>query len=428
MVDSPLKAIDQIMDTAVCFECVEDFYLKEIIKNEGEPLSCSVCGEESNNAFTVDEVGKLMEPIMREHFWRGPEVKKFGDNDEEWWEQEGEPISWAVQEVLGQYFEFEDEIVDAVIEAEDCWPQDGDDCFWDNTSLYIESRVKLGHYFAEWQFTLDELKHRRRFFSPSAEALFGKLFAGVEELKTWDDNKPVVINLPTNTKMFRARICNSQSMLRDIYSDPFKHVGPTPKDYARSGRMNPEGVVVFYGAMEEDTCLAEMRPALGNDIAIITLETNEPLRLLDFSRLEHALSEKELSYFQPDFTEQVETQAFLRHIHKLISQPVVPGRESDYLITQTMSEYLAHVHDSPFDGILFASAQREKGTNVVLFAQPNLITDSLAESFRLTYIAESVSLFSTTSIKYEHIKLDVYQGADGEPIIYHEHGGEIDDE
>ncbi len=423
-----LNTIDPMMDTAVCFECVEDFYLKKIIEDGGEPRRCSVCGEERNNAFTVNELGKLMEPIMRKHFCHGPEVKKFGDNDEEWWEPEGEPISWAVQEVLGQYFKFEDEIVDAVIEAEDCWPQDGDECFWDNTSSYIESRIKLGHYFAEWQYTLDELKHKRRFFSPSARTLFEKLFDDVDDLKSWEDDQPVVINLPTNTKLFRARICISQSMLSDIFTDPFKYVGPPPKDYARSGRMNSEGVVVFYGAMEEDTCLAEMRPALGNDIALITLETTEPLRLLDFSRLERARGGKALSYFQPDFTEQVEKRAFLRHIHRLISQPIVPGREFDYLITQTMSEYLAHVHDKPFDGILFASAQREKGTNVVLFVQSDLLTDSLAEALRLTYVPDSVSLYSTTTIKYNHIKLDVYLDEDGKPTIYQEYGDDMDDE
>jgi hypothetical protein len=152
------------MDKAICFECVEDCYLKQIIKDEGELLKCSIRGEENNNAITIEQLGKLMEPIMREHVSLGPTVKKFGNEDEEWWGQEGDSMSWAVQEVLGQYFDFEDEIVDAVIEAEDAWPPDGDEAFWDRTSLYVESRVSLGHYFAEWQWTLDELKHSRRFF------------------------------------------------------------------------------------------------------------------------------------------------------------------------------------------------------------------------------------------------------------------------
>lgn len=430
MVANHFNIIDPMMGKAVCFECVEDYYLKKIIKDEGEILKCSVCGEENSNAFTVEQLGKLMEPIMREHFWLGPEVKKFGDNDDEWWEQEGEPMSWAVQEVLGQYFEFEDEIVDAMIEAEDCWPQDGDECFWDKTNLYIESRIKLGHYFAEWQHTLDELKHSRRFFSPAAQTIFNKLFEGVEDMKSWNgkSSKPVVRQLPAGTKMFRARICKSRSELRDIYNDPFKHVGPPPKEYARAGRMNPEGVTVFYGARDENTCLAEMRPALGNDTAIITLETTEPIRVLDFSRLEKVWGGNVLSYFQPDFTDQVEKRAFLRRIHRLISQHIVPGRESDYVITQTMSEYLAHVHHKSFDGILFASAQRKNGINVVLFAKPDLLTDAFSEAFRLSYIPDSLRIFSTTSIKYKHRKVNVFVDHDGEPNTYQEPIDEIEDD
>jgi hypothetical protein len=418
------------MGHAVCCECVEDFYLKKIIGEEGVPIECSVCGDDTHNAFTVEELGKLMEPIMRDHFVLGPTVKKFGEDDSEWWDQEGDPMSWAVQEVLGQYFDFEDEIVDAVSEAEDCWPPDGDEPFWDTTSLYVESRVNLGAYFSNWQFTLDELKHGRRFFSPAAQALFGELFDGVEHLKKWygKSAQPVVRQLAVGTKLFRARICNSRSMLNDIYMDPFKHVGPPPKENARSGRMNAEGVVVFYGAREEDTCLAEMRPALGNDLAIITLETTEPLYVLDFSRLEQARSGETLSYFQPDFTEQVEKRAFLRHIHRLISQPIVPGRESDYLITQTMSEYLAHMHHKPFDGILFASAQREKGTNVVLFPKRELLAGSAADAFKLSYVPESIRLFSTTSIKYKHALVNVVVGEDGMPWVFNGHGGEIEDE
>ena len=48
--------------------------------------------------------------------------------------------------------------MDAVIEAEDVWPPDGDVPFFDNTSNYVESRIKLTHYYAQWDHLLDELK------------------------------------------------------------------------------------------------------------------------------------------------------------------------------------------------------------------------------------------------------------------------------
>ena len=144
------------------------------------------------------------------------------------------------------------------------------------------------------------------------------------------------------------------------------------------------------------------------------MQTTKPLRLLDFALLERASAGKALSYFQPDFAVQVEKRAFLlRNLHRLISQSVTPGREADYLITQTMTEYLAYLHQQPFDGILFQSVQREGGTNVVLFADPT------SKAFPLTYIDASVSLFATDDIKYTHRKQDV-RVTNGKAQILHD--------
>jgi hypothetical protein len=410
------------MSHAVCYECVEDYYLKKIIADEGVLIECSVCASTDKNAFTVEQMGKLMEPIMREHFSLGQDMKMFGEDDSEWWGQDGEPMSWAVQEVLGQYFDFEAEIVDAVCAAEDCWPPDGDTPLWDQTSMYVESRVQIRAYYAEWNYTLEELRHRRRFFSPAAQTLFSKLFDGIDQLKAWGGGKflPVARTLPNGTKLYRARICNQHTTFTDIYQDPFKHVGPPPNEGARSSRMNVEGVVVFYGAREEKTALAELRPAIGNEVAVITVATTSPLRILDFTRLEQARGGKALSYFQPDFTEEVEKRKFLQRLHHLISQPVIPGLESDYLITQTMAEYLAHVHQEPFDGILFASAQRAKGTNIVLFAAPSFITESVADSFRIKYVDGTLRLFATEAIKHTHREVTFSIDDEGNPRIHHE--------
>lgn len=417
------------MEHAICVECATDVHLKKLIEENSEDLECSVCGESESPAIGVVELGKLIEPIMREHFQPGPQIRRFGEDDKDWWEQEGELISWAVQEVLGQYFDFEDEIVSAVIDAEDVRPQDGEEPYWDDTSLYVETRVRGGHLYEEWRCTLHELKHGRRFFSPAAQALFTRLFTGVEQQKAWIDGKfePVIYLLPAETELHRARVCNSRPLLSDIMADPFKQVGPPPKEAARAGRMNADGVPVFYCALDKDTCLAEMRPALRNELAVITVRTAQPLRMLDFSRLEAARGGTALSYLQPDFTQEVEKSAFLRRLHSLVSQPIVPGHEADYLITQTMAEYLAHVHKEPFDGILFASAQKAGGLNVVLFAERKLLEPTAAQAFRIDYVEGSVGIHTTRKIEYAHEELHVTIGSSGEVYLHDDFGGEDDD-
>jgi hypothetical protein len=136
-----------------------------------------------------------MEPIMREHFELGPQIMKFGEADKDWWEQDGDPISYVVQEVLRQQFDFEDETVDAIVDADDYRPQDGEAPYWDTTSLYVPTGVQTGHYFADWHSTLSELKHGRRFFSPSVTALFEKLFDGIGDLRATMGRPPGFLSL-----------------------------------------------------------------------------------------------------------------------------------------------------------------------------------------------------------------------------------------
>jgi len=165
--------------------------------------------------------------------------------------------------------------------------------------------------------------------------------------------------------------------------------------------MSADGISIFYGATDKDTCLAELRPAIGQQSAVITLHTSEALRILDFTRMPKVY--KALSFFQPDFDEQAEKLSFLRILGTLISRPVTPGQELDYLITQTMMEYLAHVYRDPvegksFDGVVFQSAQRRDGRNVVLF--PRMKKDQPV--FPIKYVMDSLTIHSTDTIAYKH--------------------------
>jgi RES domain len=418
--------------SAVCWRCIEDEYLQKMIREDGAPKECSLCKRTDENAFGPEELAQLVEDIMQGYFVHGRIVKKFGDkkfvedDDGEWWEQEGDPLSVHLQEVVGQYLGFEDEIVDALKANESVRPQDGEEPFFDSSQQYVSVPSDTYRYIQLWDGVLNQLKHRRRFFSSSAKELFTDLFKGVENRTRWaprsappGEDGNVVWNLPHGSELYRARICSSPEVTKSVLAEPFKNVGPPPPEKARSGRMNPEGVPVFYGSLDWETSLAETRPALGNDTAVIKLVTTKALRLLDFIRL--GSSYARLSYFQPDFVDEYERGAFLQSLQRLISQPIVPGRESDYIITQTLAEYLAHVHEQPFDGILFDSVQRDKGTNIVLFPDVD-------GGFPLSYVDNSVALYSTRSINYVHEELFVVLMPDGDLFFSRHDESHRDDE
>ena len=408
-------------EIAICANCIDDEHLSAIVLDEGAPRRCSLCGNSKTAAFTVGDLGKLLEPLLRERLSLGGEVRVFHGIDDEkgGYEQQGDPLDYFVAEALGQDFDFLDDIVAAVIAAEDVWPPDGEEAFFEDYYNYVPRSVFVYEMLDEWQMVQDELRSSRRFFSSAAKSFFASLFANIDTLLSPvvdietavvslsedrispspdagdDEDNKVVRLLAEGTEIFRARTCNSEGALEKMVENPYDNVGPPPSEKARAGRMNAKGIVVLYGALDIDTAIAEMRPPLGGDTITIGLRANRPLRVLDFKRLEDAYSLEALSYFQPDFDYQLGKHAFLQRLHGLISRPVLPGKEDEYLITQTMAEYLSHVHESPFDGILFDSVQRKGGTNIVVFS-------SADGEFPVSYVDESVRAFRTDVVQYGH--------------------------
>ncbi|WP_413657887.1 RES domain-containing protein [Paraburkholderia phenoliruptrix] len=409
------------MTTAICSNCIEDSHFRDSLAEHFEHLECSVCGEESDEAVTVESLAAVLEPVLREYFVQGAEEKHYsGDDDKGWWEQSGEPLNDIIQTVTGQYFDFEDELVDAVCDLDDAWPGDGEEPLWEATANYVPRRLLPYQFTEHWNAAVEDLKRNRRFFSVSVRDLFDSLFANVGQLFAThrNGNLPVTVLLPVKTILFRARVCSSITQMGKMADAPLELIGPPPSELAKSGRMNPEGVVVLYAAFEEDTARAELRPAIGNDLAVIKLVTTQPLKVLDLERLERVTAATNLSYFQPDYEEQVTKHTFLRRLHGLISQPVVPGRESDYLITQTMAEYLAHVHAEKFDGVKFASAQSAGGMNVVLFSRHGGDIGSTRERFNVDYLPESISFSRVTQVHYSHTSVKFVVRDDGQSFAY----------
>jgi hypothetical protein len=408
-----------ILPDHICYECFEDSVLSERVQREGDVDECRVC-EERREGISVEQLADWLEPVMRDNLGWGREVPDFGggDSDRISYRRLGDPLEYWVQTILGQYFNFQSEIIDAVIESEFVYPGDGEEAFWDETMDYEEVRQSGGDFGLAWRETLHDVQHRRRFFSEKARNFFAELFADVENMHLpGKPRSPVVRTLRTGTRLFRARVVTNHSLLNKMVDDPLAHIGPPPQHLARAGRMNAEGISVFYGSLESATCLAEMRPAIGNDIALIELRTNRPLRVLDFARLETARSNKPLSYFQPDFQKQRKRRNFLKILHTLIAQPVTPGHESDYLITQTMAEFLSHVASPSFDGILFKSTQRENGTNIVLF--PNAMLDDAGQPLALpvSLTDGKVNLFQTASISYSQVPQTFYRQDEEDGVI-----------
>ncbi|WP_165787147.1 RES family NAD+ phosphorylase [Pseudohalioglobus lutimaris] len=368
------------------------------MNRDGEVQVCNECGKNSYPAYSAEQLGQLLEPLLRERIGFGDQRRVFSgpDDDKGWWEQVGDSIELFVSEFIGQDISFLDDVICAVSEAENAWPPDGDEPFFDSCSNYVRVSYHSNTYIDRWHSIETEITQAKRFFSEAARSFFGSLFQEIDQLEapTADGIEKVVRNFPVGTVVHRARLLqsNNDTLLQSIFDDPIEYAGPPPSNKANAGRMNAAGIVMLYAALDHQTALAELRPSLGSDVAVIEICLDKRLRLLDFKRLENAFTS--ISAFDPNYTDKSEKHTFLRQIHRLISRPVLPGKESEYLMTQTMAEYLSHVHERPFDGILFSSAQNRDGTNIVIFADED-------GGFPISYVHDSMTVSTVNAVKHD---------------------------
>jgi hypothetical protein len=155
--------------------------------------------------------------------------------------------------------------------------------------------------------------------------------------------------------------------LKAALCPPDLELGPPPAPHARAGRMNAQGISVFYGANAPSVAIAEVRPPVGSQVALAELAIVKPLRLLDLTALRAVRVEG--SVFDPGLAGRMERAMFLRSLSQHITRPVMPDDEVfEYLATQAVANFLATESEIPLDGILFPSVQAAGNVlNVVFF-------------------------------------------------------------
>jgi hypothetical protein len=330
------------------------------------------------------------------------------DSDRPSWSQEGKELAEVVEELIGQPLDFEAEIASYLCRNERVDIADGECAFFDDTQKYVRAQTYANRWESRWDSVLQTLKHEQRFFNKSAKQFFSDLFSDIDTLRVWNEEskcpQSVIRILPIGTELYRARKCDPNSVVCKIQNNPAGELGPPPRDKASAGRMNAEGVVVFYGGLEAETCIAELRPYIAGRCATIKARTTKALRVLDFTSL--SASEEE------DFSSDPERRDFLAGLGYLISKPVIPGVEADYVITQTMAEYLAFLHNQRVDGVLYKSAQRSGGVAIALFEAQPAFENTHSSSWPIDFLGDTVAFVKVVGIEYETYFVGVHVAED----------------
>lgn len=154
--------------------------------------------------------------------------------------------------------------------------------------------------------------------------------------------------------------------------EPSTELGSAPPHLAAAGRLNPQGIGLFYAADEVETAVAEIAlHSAYNECVIGAFVTQRPLQILDFTRTLKDLP----SIFASDEKSRKlwKFARFAKRFTERITSPVLlDGRERvDYTPTSVVAEYLRWVPDLHIDGIAWPSHIATKnGKNLVLFFGP----------------------------------------------------------
>ena len=236
-----------------------------------------------------------------------------------------------------------------------------------------------------WQRFRDDIIYQRRFFSERALSILSEIFDGID-LLTDSSGRSVIYSLnpeDSAVSIYRARIANDSSVHQSIVRDPASQLGPPPTRHRQHGRMHPAGIQAFYGAFDVETCIAELRPAVGGTVIAARFVPIRPLVVLDTTRFDQP--PLKIDQFDKAFLKRLRLWNFMQRFMHEIAQPHLPDIEYlEYIPTQAVAEYLVHLHKFSFaekeeqtiDAIIFRSAQNPKGKNIAIFGDPSSVEGS----------------------------------------------------
>ena len=351
----------------VCHACIDDTVLSKQVEEEGAQTECSYC-HTTRAAFTLADLSNRIHQVLEEHFEPLPE-----DDVREQLRQGSKDIESVIEEVAGPEQGIAADVREYLLNrlAQTNNVAGGAQNPYNPGILYVEREADTSDLHSAWWGFKEEIRSHARFFGATTVATLDRIFKNLASLRTIC-GKPVIREIKPGARdssFWRARIAHSVPEMNSILDLNFlsSQLGPPPSDKATAGRMNAEGIPVFYGALEKETCVSEVRAPVGSFVVLVKFDLLNPIRVLDLEALSNVYSN--FSHFDPNYIEKRNLESFLKELVGEMSRPVMPHEEDrEYIATQKVSEYLASQVEPRLHGIIFSSAQTGGGgCNVVLF-------------------------------------------------------------
>ncbi len=374
----------------ICLDCVGEDYLKEFIQSKNSSKKCSYC-EENNFSVYINEIALLFKSALEDHFWQTSDepsyeesrlAYEFGDE----WYRKGEEIECIFQDIGEIQPEPASDIRSYLEENYNC-PRSYKDPYEEppycEEAHYNSKSVDDIEYCEEWSRLEEYIKTNNRFFG--IEQTLEKIF----DLSNYKEfHKELIIEAGPREKIeyvYRARVFQSDSMLEKALSNPHLEIGPPPFKESVESRMSAKGVSAFYGAFDVKTAIAEVRPPVGSNVVVGRFAIEKENRFLNLRAFKGLSQKVDGSIFDKEYLAKLQHLTFLERLCDIISRPVMPSDESfEYLITQSISDFIAYSKKLDLDGIIYPSVYSgQEKDNVVIFYKSSRMKNPLRHNSKI---------------------------------------------
>ena len=348
----------------MCHACIGDKFLAKQVEKEGAQAECIYC-RATKSAFTLADLSCRIHHVLKGHFipvreCDVPEQFRHGLNAEAIIQD----VAGIDQDIAADVREYLFNRLGRTVNV-----AEREENPYNQGMLYLEPEADTSGLRSAWWDFKEESRSRARFFGATTTATLDRIFENLVSLRTFMGGSVVREIKPgdRDSSFWRARTAHSQLEIKSILETLSSQLGPPPSDKATAGRMNAEGIPVFYGTLEEETCVSEVRAPVGSFVILVKFDLLNPIRVLDLNALSIVYSD--FSHFDPNYIEKGSRERFLKELVGEMSRPVMPHEETrEYIATQIVSEYLANRVEPRLHGLIFSSAQTGGGGhNIVLF-------------------------------------------------------------
>lgn len=315
-----------------CVDCFHDTQIRAMINANGIIGDCDFCGKKNVSIYSVDKESDLSDIISEV-------LSMYEETDD------GEPLFSVIIDDWGI---FEKDLPSSPeLVTTFCSSIYGDEGHIHNKNVriphdYIENYgIFSGHSWSEFS---DFIKTKNRFCNGYFRADQFVSFLGYS-----------IAKYSKGTEFYRARICDSKRGYGK------NEMGPPPAGKRKPGRVNPEGIGVFYLTSDEPTALCEVRASAFDFITVGTFKLLKDIKVVDISGLNNISP----VLYSGGLEALAANAKIFSDIAKEIAKPL---RRNDspleYLPTQYITEF---IKSKGYSGVAYKSTMGTGGDDIAVF-------------------------------------------------------------